>query len=62
MVGFKTKNSTYYVDTQNKLIWGGKLGNKPKQYVEYSMFVGQPGYFRFNDNSCMQTGIIKQYI
>ena len=62
MRGFKTKNSIYYVDTVNCLIWGGKLGNSARRYTVYKMIVGLPGYFEFVGGGSITTGIIQKYI
>lgn len=75
MVGFKTKSSVYYVDTVNRTICGGKLGNQKKLYHPQSrMFVGSPaiiywddGYgnimLDYNGNPLgMRTGVILSYL
>ena len=62
MVGFKTKSSTYYVDTYNCLIWGGKLGNNTRRYIQYKIIIGCVGEFVFDDGGRMTTGVIEKYI
>lgn len=39
MVGFRTKNSTYWIDASNRLIWGGKLGDRPVRYAPGTQFI-----------------------
>ena len=60
--GFQTAHSIYYVDFRNRTIWGGKLGNRPRPFIQYQMMIGGPGYFLFNDGGQMTTGIITRYI
>lgn len=75
MRGFKTAKSVYYVDTINRLIWGGKLGNTPKRYAPGAQFmIGSHGIAYFVDEygrqlytsdgrpAMIQTGIIRDYI
>lgn len=50
--GFKTKNSIYYVDTVNLLMWGGKLGDTPRRIAPGARFIaGMPGIAYFVDNN-----------
>ena len=42
MVGFRTFNSTYYVDTANKTITGGFLKDKKYVYTKASIMIGAP--------------------
>lgn len=74
MVGFRTKNSTYWIDASNRLIWGGKLGNKPRRYAIGAQFmIGEHGVAYFVDEYDRQlyngnkpcyirTGVIQGYI
>lgn len=74
MRGFRTERSYYYVDTNNRLIWGGKLGCTPRKYAPGARFlIGAPGIAYFVDKydrplytcdghpAMIQTGIIKEY-
>lgn len=75
MRGFRTKNSTYYLDTVDCLIWGGKLGNIPRHYAPGATFIiGMPGLAYFVDEAgkplftqdgnvaMIRTGVILDYI
>lgn len=75
MRGFKTARSVYYIDTVNRLIWGGKIGNKPRRYAHGAQFIiGGHGIAYFVDEydrqlytsdgrpAMIQTGIIREYI
>lgn len=41
MFKFKTKNSTYYVDTKNKTISGGVLSFQ-REYISLKAMIGEP--------------------
>lgn len=62
MSGFTTKNSTYYVDSQRKLITGGKLGGAFKVFTDAKIIVGMPAIIIFADGSIMRTGTVLSYI
>lgn len=75
MRGFKTKRSVYYIDTVNRLIWGGKLGNTPRRYAPGAQFmIGCPGIAYFVNEydeqlytsdgrpAMISTGVIIEYI
>ena len=62
MTGFRTSSSIYYVDIRNKLIWGGKLGNNPRQYIEGRFVIGTRGYAKFVDGGEIITGVILSYV
>lgn len=75
MIGFQTASSTYYVDTVNRTICGGKLGNHKRRYAVGAQFIiGMPGVAYFVDEwdrpiimkdgrqEMIKTGAIRNYI
>lgn len=60
MQGFRTRNSNYYVDSVNNVIWGGKLGNKKYRFTVGRIEVGQPGYIRMTDGNVLITGTVRE--
>ena len=59
---FKTKNSTYYVDTNRNIITGGKLGNKSFRFSNGIFMVGMPGRCILEDGRSLTTGVIIKYL
>ena len=50
ITGFKTKSSTYYLNLQNKSIWGGVLGMQAHYFNSVSrIFIGEPAIIYFDD-------------
>ena len=62
MIGFKTKNSEYYVDQVNNAITGGIFKDKWYKYVQLSAIVGARGYIVLVGGKVVTTGIIEKYL
>ena len=60
MQGFRTRNSNYYIDFVNNVIWGGKLGNKKHRFTAGRVEIGQPGYIRMTDGNVLVTGTVRE--
>lgn len=62
MNGFVTDNgTTYYVDTYNHLIAGGKFKN-PIRYINARVIIGMQGIFWLPNGQRIQTSIVRNYI
>lgn len=61
MKGFITKNSIYCMDTEQKLITGGKLG-KTLSYTNASVIVGQRARILLADGKTLVTSEVKKYL
>lgn len=62
MVGFRTKNSIYYLDTVNKTITGGIFKNNTVRYTDINCLIGRGAYIRLYDGRVIQTGVVLGYI
>lgn len=62
MTGFKTKNSTYYVDPFNKRIRGGYFKDKWVKFNHLQAIIGKIGYIQLEDGRIVTTGKIEKYI
>ena len=56
MVGFRTRNSVYEVDTLNKTITGGKLGLGIYPYIQIQVFEGERARVMLANGKIMTTG------
>ena len=62
MVGFKTANSTYYIDQINRTITGGIFKDNKYRYLEIQALIGRNGLVKLENGRVIRTGIIKRYI
>lgn len=62
MVGFQTKNSTYYIDQVNKTITGGYFGDAIVPYTNLQVIIGCKAVIKLFDGRVVTTGIVKNYI
>lgn len=62
ITGFRTRNTTYRLSLNNRLVWGGKIGSKPRQYYNARVIVGCPAVFYFCDGGMMQTSSVTEYV
>lgn len=62
MIGFKTKNSTYYVDQYNKTVSGGYLGDKKVKYLRMQAMIGCNALIQLEDGRVVTTGLVTKYI
>lgn len=60
MIGFKTRNSIYEVDTVNQTITGGKLGLVIYPYIQLKVFEGARAQVRLANGKIMTTGIVEK--
>lgn len=59
----RTYASTYYVDERNKLIWGGKLGNKQHPYTSYEpLMMGMRAVFHLENGLVLKTSAVKKIL
>lgn len=62
MIGFKTRNSVYYVNTVNRTITGGKLGDKIYSYIQAKIIQGFPAVIQLENGKVITTGTVECYI
>jgi hypothetical protein len=64
LYGFNTKNSTYYLDDQRMVAWGGKLGSKEHcvGYIAAKVVQGQQAVIRLANGRDMITGTVQSLI
>ena len=62
MFGFKTKNSTYYMNQKDKTISGGFFGEQIVCYKNAQVIVGAPAIIDLENGDVIQTGIVKEYL
>lgn len=59
----RTGTSTYYVDEKNKIIWGGKLGNKQHVYVYYEpLMMGARAVFHLANGLVLKTSNVEKIL
>jgi len=62
MVGFRTKNSVYYVNEQNKTITGGIFKDRVLPYTQLIAIIGFKAQITLNDGSYFETSQVKSYL
>lgn len=62
MMGFQTKNSTYYVDTFNKTITGGYFRDKVVPYIYVQAVIGDNARIKLVDGNVVKTGTVRNIL
>ena len=63
MYGFKTKNNTKFtIDSVNKTISGGILGDKEHKYIKATILIGFPAEVTLADGRILTTSTVEQYL
>lgn len=60
MLGFTTRNSEYFIDEGNKLIWGGAL-DRPEKYKRLVIIKDMPAFVTFEDGRFLRTSAIVKF-
>ena len=61
MVGFRTKNSIYYIDSVSKTCWGGKFKNR-QSYLYVQAIIGEKAIIKLADGRVIQTSKVIDYV
>lgn len=62
MFGFKTKNSTYYMNQKDKTISGGFFGEQIVCYKNAQVIVGAPSIIDLENGDVVKTGTVREYL
>lgn len=62
MVGFKTNNSIYLVDSEHKKISGGIFAEKIKNFEKATIIVGFPAEILLTDGNIVRTSTVRNYL
>lgn len=62
MSGFKTRNSTYFVDNTRKCITGGIFGGKIQRFKEAIILIGFPAEIHLPDGNIVLTSTVQSYV
>ena len=62
MLGFKTINGEYRISKEEKLIWGGVLGNTPHKFSFLRVIQGGPAEFLLDNGRYYVTSTVKAVI
>ena len=62
MYGFQTKNSTYYMNNQDKTITGGFFGERIVTYKNARVVVGDRAVIELENNDTIVTGTVRNYL
>lgn len=58
MIGFQTRNSTYYVDTFNKTVTGGYFRDRVVKYDYIQAVIGDTAKIKLLDGNLVRTGTV----
>ena len=62
MSGFRTKNSTYYIDSARRIVTGGFLGNEECVYTNAVAIIGSRAQISLADGREIITSTVLSYI
>lgn len=62
MVGFRTKNSVYYINQYDRTITGGVLKDKVYHYYKLQAIIGCRAVINLTDGREITTGIVLGYV
>ncbi len=62
MVGFKTNNSIYLIDSENKKISGGVFKNAIHSFEKAIIIIGLPAEILLSDGRTILTSRVKSYL
>ncbi len=62
MIGFRTRNSVYYVNEKEHIITGGLFEDDKKHYDEITAIIGFKGIIKLSDGTKIETSTVESYL